>query len=153
MTAVTLPFDPLDPYIETAGGVKAFSRAVAVERTLLTRWRERGALPTFHADTIAVRLGQHPAQLWGLQWFDTAELEPRCGVCNEYVAAHLVYCSKFCRTRANRERRRNRTWRTIQIGDELPAGEPKRYYDAHKNRWMLRWKVAKGSYVTLYLPA
>lgn len=49
--------------------------ALGVGRTQVNRWRnDREYLLTdYHADKIAIRIGTHPALIWGRQWWDTAE--------------------------------------------------------------------------------
>ena len=49
--------------------------ALGVGRTQVNRWRNNRnyLLTAYHADRIAIRIGTHPANLWGRQWWETAE--------------------------------------------------------------------------------
>jgi len=38
------------------------------DRTVL-RWMQTGTIKTIYADDIAIRLGWHPAAIWGIDWY------------------------------------------------------------------------------------
>jgi hypothetical protein len=49
--------------------------SLGVGRTTVNKWRNNRQymLNAFYADRIAIRIGTHPAMLWGRQWWETAE--------------------------------------------------------------------------------
>jgi hypothetical protein len=49
--------------------------ALGVGRVSVGRWRKdkQYLLTAYHADRIAIRIGTHPAMLWGRQWWETAD--------------------------------------------------------------------------------
>lgn len=49
--------------------------ALGVGRTAVNNWRNnrKYLLTAYHADRIAIRIGTHPAMLWGRQWWETAD--------------------------------------------------------------------------------
>lgn len=49
--------------------------ALGVGRTAVGRWRadRQYLLTAYHADRIAIRIGSHPAMVWGRQWWETAD--------------------------------------------------------------------------------
>lgn len=49
--------------------------ALGVGRSQVNRWRNNNSylLNAYHADRIAIRIGTHPAMLWGRQWWETAD--------------------------------------------------------------------------------
>lgn len=63
---------------ERLGRVSAnrLADALSVHRHTLARWRRLG-IPLHSADAAAVTLGLHPAELWGLEFYEQAE--PRVG--------------------------------------------------------------------------
>ena len=56
-------------------GDELIGEALGVGRAAVNRWRrnERYYLTAYHADRIAIRIGTHPAMLWGRQWWETAQ--------------------------------------------------------------------------------
>ncbi len=61
---------PLAPLEAAAGHPSAAALALrlGVTRRTVNRWRRAGAVPARHADTVAVRLGHHPAEIWPTEW-------------------------------------------------------------------------------------
>lgn len=50
------------------------ARFLGVHRSTVYRWRtgKQNMLNAYIADRLAMRLGKHPAQLWGNLWWSTA---------------------------------------------------------------------------------
>ena len=65
--AELFPFAPL----EAAAGhpsAEALALQLGVTRRTVNRWRSTGRVPADQADTAAVRLGHHPAEIWPTEW-------------------------------------------------------------------------------------
>ena len=47
--------------------------ALGVGRVQVSKWRRGHSfmLTEYHADRIAIRIGTHPAMLWGRQWWES----------------------------------------------------------------------------------
>ncbi len=61
---------PLGPLEAAAGhpSAAALARQLGVTRRTVNRWRSAGRVPARQADTAAVRLGHHPAEIWPTEW-------------------------------------------------------------------------------------
>lgn len=61
---------PLAPLFEAARTTcqAELARCIGVNRRVLARWVVRGSVPAARADSCAVRLGFHPANLWPEWW-------------------------------------------------------------------------------------
>jgi lambda repressor-like predicted transcriptional regulator len=59
--------------LERYSGLDLLHLAITLgySRRSLTRWRAQG-IPLNRADTAAVRLGAHPAEIWHEQWWEVA---------------------------------------------------------------------------------
>lgn len=77
---VYLPFEPLRQFIEarygganSSTGLQAAARA-GINCRQWSAYREKGVV-LGSADRIAVRLGVHPAVIWGRDWFTAGDDE------------------------------------------------------------------------------
>lgn len=73
-----LPYEPLGDHLRGIERVQRLSmtraaRSCDVSRETLLRWRRTGQVPVFAADRVAVRLGVHPAAIWGSHWWAAVE--------------------------------------------------------------------------------
>jgi len=61
---------PLAPLEAAAGhlSARALALQLGVTRRTVNRWRRAGRVPAGQADTAAVRLGHHPAEIWPTEW-------------------------------------------------------------------------------------
>ena len=50
-------------------GVDTIAEACGVDRRTVLRWRSCGRVPERDIDEIAIRLGWHPAAIWGADWY------------------------------------------------------------------------------------
>lgn len=66
------PKFPLVNLYESFGTNRPSERELAdilgVERQTLRRWKETG-VPLLKADRLACKLGMHPAEIWGEDWW------------------------------------------------------------------------------------
>jgi len=64
------PVEQLDRYV--------IARVCGVSEKTVTRWRETQEVQARHCDDIAIRIGWHPAAIWGADWYietyDTGEV-------------------------------------------------------------------------------
>ena len=68
-----MPRLPLDPVDDRFGlGTRALAERVGVWPRTVQKWRRRGVDP-WTADTIAVRRGTVPSELWGDAWEHAAD--------------------------------------------------------------------------------
>jgi hypothetical protein len=63
-----LPFDPLERLVGRGCGLAA-ARALDVHPRQVYRWRRQG-VTWATADQLAARVGRHPAEVWGTDWWD-----------------------------------------------------------------------------------
>jgi len=61
--AVTEPYVETDNGMQSAGTTMRVARALGTHDNNVRRWRREG-LPEHRADSFAVALGRHPAELW-----------------------------------------------------------------------------------------
>lgn len=52
-------------------GADEIAEACGVDRRTVQRWRSCGRVAVRDVDEIAVRLGWHPAAIWGADWYIT----------------------------------------------------------------------------------
>lgn len=75
-----LPFAPLDVLLDPgteASQVRA-SEILGVPRATIANWRKRG-IPLKRADEMAIRIGCHPAEVWGLEvWAEGLDVWAEC---------------------------------------------------------------------------
>lgn len=83
-----VPDVPLQPLLErvasqlgqpvTALDALDISKACGVSTRTVARWKQTQQIPSRDVDDIAIRLGWHPAAIWGAQWYtdtyDTGEV-------------------------------------------------------------------------------
>lgn len=71
------PFDArvLFALFDEEDGDDLIGEALGVGRSRVNHWRHNRhhLLTAYHADRIAIRIGTHPAMLWGRQWWETAD--------------------------------------------------------------------------------
>lgn len=66
--------DPYDGHQSTdAHSIKALAELCNVDRQSFYRWQQRGELPWFTADSIAIAIGTHPVLIWGDEWLELAD--------------------------------------------------------------------------------
>ena len=60
---------------DSEDGDALIGEALGVGRATVHRWRndKNYLLTAYHADRIAIRIGTHPAMIWGRQWWETAD--------------------------------------------------------------------------------
>lgn len=75
-TYAYVPFAPLlqriaGKYQTTADAVTAeqIAETCGVDRRTVHRWKANGFLSDRKCDTIAIRMGWHPAAIWGIDWY------------------------------------------------------------------------------------
>lgn len=66
-----LPFAPLEQIAGKGCGLQT-ARALGIHPRMVYRWRHNG-LTWAQADELAVRLGLHPATVWGRAWWAAAD--------------------------------------------------------------------------------
>lgn len=66
-----LPFEPLERLL-SGSCAGATARTLGVDLRQIYRWRRQGVTWAL-ADELAVRVGLHPAVVWGRDWWDLDE--------------------------------------------------------------------------------
>jgi hypothetical protein len=75
----TLPTAPLTEYVQSRFDTdEDAAAALDVKVATIRGWRHRPRIGAINADRLAVRLGRHPYDIWGWQWFETPDnCDPR----------------------------------------------------------------------------
>jgi hypothetical protein len=68
-----LPFEPLLKVFNNEITVEDFAKVAEVTADTVWNWKKHG-VPEPQADRVAVRLGLHPASVWGDAWWSLANL-------------------------------------------------------------------------------
>ena len=68
-----LPYEPLERMFNKEITGEDLSEITEVAESTVSNWKKHG-IPEPQADRVAVRLGLHPASIWGDQWWDLANL-------------------------------------------------------------------------------
>jgi hypothetical protein len=66
-----LPFEPLEELVSGRCGLRT-ARTLGVDPRQVYRWRA-GGLSWAKADELAVRIGLHPVDVWGAEWWEGVE--------------------------------------------------------------------------------
>lgn len=80
---IRLPVEPLvaqfPPEVrddrQVRSGLSQAARILGVSRNCLGKWKSAGGITLDVADELAVRLGMHPCEIWGRDWWDACERE------------------------------------------------------------------------------
>lgn len=67
-----LPVDDLKRAVGAATD-EQLARDVGSAVRSVGRWRRRGGIPLWEADRLAIRVGLHPAVVWGADWWADEE--------------------------------------------------------------------------------
>lgn len=68
-----LPFDPLHQWVaidqrDPSCSVRLVARTCGIRENTMFAWRKRG-VPIMAADELACRMGVHPIEIWGDEFF------------------------------------------------------------------------------------
>ena len=57
-------------------GRRDIARWLEVPERTVSRWQEQGGMPLWTADRIAIRIGSHPALIWGDAFYGEQYIDP-----------------------------------------------------------------------------
>lgn len=61
-----VPFGPIEARLNDND--VAMAKVLGTNRNMVARWRKTG-IPINRADSLAVKVGAHPGELWPTEWF------------------------------------------------------------------------------------
>lgn len=70
-----LPFEPLHKVFNYEITIQDLAKVIKVTDDTVWNWKKHG-VPEPQADKVAVRLGLHPASIWGDAWWSLEHLPP-----------------------------------------------------------------------------
>ena len=68
-----LPFEPLEKMFNNEITIEDLAKIAHVDSSTVWNWKKDG-VPEPQADRVAIRLGLHPASIWGDDWWSLANL-------------------------------------------------------------------------------
>lgn len=79
---VRLPIGPLlaltdrhvapDRAVNALGPIGVLAQWSGLPQPTIHRWQRRGSIPFYSADKVALAVGCHPAEVWGMDWWSAS---------------------------------------------------------------------------------